>query len=86
MKKQKAVKPVPLFASEKAEADFWDRVDTTDYFSAKGSVRLKMPRRTKNISVRLPQRLIDRLKKLATIKDVPYQSLLKVYLDEKVRE
>lgn len=87
MKKPKNVKEkIPLFASEKAESDFWDRVDSTDYFPSKGSVRLQMPKRTKNISLRLPQRLIDRLKKLAALKDVPYQSLLKVYLDEKVRE
>ncbi len=86
MKKPKIVKTIPLFLSEKAESDFWDRADSMDYFLAKGNVRLQMPKRTKNISLRLPQRLIDRLKKLAALKDVPYQSLLKVYLDEKVRE
>ena len=86
MKKSKDLKRIPLFSSEQAEADFWDQVDSTDYFSGQGAVRLKMPLRTQNISVRLPKTLLQRLKKLAALKDVPYQSLLKIYLDEKVRD
>ena len=86
MTKQKGAKTIPLFASEVEEAAFWDEVDSTEYFSGTGEVRLKMPPRTQNISVRLPKQLLQRLKRLAALKDVPYQSLLKVYLDEKVRE
>lgn len=85
-KKVRALKAVPLFASEKEEAKFWDSVDSTAYFSGKGNVHLKMPLRTTTISLRLPGQLLQRLKKLAETKDVPYQSLMKIYLDEKIRE
>lgn len=85
-KKLKALKSIPLFASEKEESKFWDSVDSTLYFSGKGNVHLKLPPRTITISVRLPRQLLQRLRKIAETKDVPYQSLLKIYLDEKVRE
>ena len=85
MKKQ-AFKTIPLFRSEKEEAAFWEKTDSTQYFSGKGKIRLKLPPRTESISVRLPVRLLKRLKRLALLKDVPYQSLLKIYLDEKVRD
>lgn len=86
MKKQKALKTIPVFRSEIEEAQFWDSVDSTEYFSGKGKIHLKLPARTESISLRLPQKLLQRLKKLAEVKDVPYQSLLKIYLDEKVRD
>lgn|SRR3989338_6092866 len=85
-RKTKTLKAIPLFASEKEEAEFWDSVDSTAYFSGKGGVHLKMPIRTTTISLRLPGQLLRRLKKLAETKDVPYQSLMKIYLDEKIRE
>lgn len=86
MKKRKASKVIPLFPSETAEAAFWDSVDSTAYFPGTGNIRLKLPKRLASISVRLPHRLLERLKRLAALKDVPYQSLLKIYLDEKVRQ
>ena len=84
--KRKGLKIIPLFPSERAEAAFWESVDSTAFFSGQGKIHLKLPPRTETISLRLPQRLLERLKKLAVAKDVPYQSLLKIYLDEKVRE
>ncbi len=86
MKKLDTRKNIPLFPSERAEAQFWDTTDSTEYFSGKGGIRLKLPARNVSVSIRLPQRLIERLKRLARMKDVPYQSLLKIYLDEKVRD
>ncbi|HEX5037560.1 MAG TPA: CopG family antitoxin [bacterium] len=86
MKGRNKLKTIPLFPSEAEEAAFWNSADSTAYFPAKGGVRLKMPRRTTTISLRLPLRLLGRLKRLADVKDVPYQSLLKIYLDEKVRD
>ena len=87
MKKAKRdLRKIPLFASEREEARFWDSVDSTLYFSGRGTVKLKMPARTVTISLRLPRKLLDRLRKIAETKDVPYQSLLKIYLDQKVRE
>lgn len=84
--KTKKLKNIPLFSSENEEAAFWDKVDSTDYFEGSGKIHIKLPRRTTVISFRIPQKLLERLKRLAEIKDVPYQSLLKIYLDEKVRE
>lgn len=86
MKKKEKPKTIPLFVSESDEAAFWDSADSTDYFSGEGKIRLKLPMRTSSISVRLPNTLLRRLKRIAQIKDVPYQSLLKIYLDEKVRQ
>lgn len=86
MKKKRDIKKIPVFFSEAEEADFWDSVDSTAYFPGEGKIHLKMPRRTQTISLRLPHNLIGRLKKLAGLKDVPYQSLLKIYLDEKIRD
>lgn len=86
MKNRTKVKTIPMFTSEAAESAFWDEADSTDFFPAKGNVRLKMPLRTSAISVRLPNQLLQRLKRLATLKDVPYQSLLKIFLDERVRQ
>lgn len=86
MKEKKKLKLIPLFKSEAEEAAFWNSVDSTEYFSGKGDIHLKLPPRTTTISLRVPRKLLQRLKRLAKAKDVPYQSLLKIYLDEKVRE
>ena len=82
--KKSSLKTIPLFRNEKEESAFWDKADSTKYFSGKGKIHLKLPHRTTSISLRLPVRLLERLKRLAELKDVPYQSLLKIYLDEKV--
>lgn len=86
MSTRKPLKTIPLFDSEREEAAFWDSVDSTEFFSGRGGVHLKLPRRTTTISLRLTKTLLERLRKLAARKDVPYQSLMKIYLDEKVRE
>lgn len=85
-KKINKTKKIPLFHSETEESQFWDKMDSTKYFSNHGNIYLKLPSRTTTISLRLPKRLLDRLRRLADLKDVPYQSLLKVYLDKSVGE
>ncbi|PIS21463.1 hypothetical protein COT51_02610 [candidate division WWE3 bacterium CG08_land_8_20_14_0_20_41_15] len=89
MKKNQKSKILPQFKSEDEERDFWATHDLTDYIDSFEPVELdlsalKPP--TRPITVRLPLRLVVDLKRLANKKDVPYQSLLKVYLAEKVRE
>ncbi len=84
--KKDKLKKIPFFNSENEEAKFWDSVDSTDYFSGRKTIHFKMPTRTTVISLRLPKKLLARLKKLAELKDVPYQSLLKMYLDQKIME
>lgn len=86
---KKKLKPIPKFKSEEEEANFWDTHDTTDYFDFKRVVNPLFPNlkpSTRTITIRVPQHLIDHLKVIANKKDVPYQSLVKIYLDEKVRE
>lgn len=82
-------KRVPRFESEEKERDFWAEHDSTDYVDWSKSERVIFPRlkpSTRTISVRLPEALLDDLKYIANKKDVPYQSLLKIYLAERVEE
>jgi predicted DNA binding CopG/RHH family protein len=83
------LKKVPKFQTEDDERDFWSTHDATDYLDfsqAEETVFPNLKPSTRAISLRLPVSLIDRLKMLANKKDVPYQSLLKVLLAEKVDE
>ncbi len=84
-----ALKRVPKFKSEDEEREFWASHDATDYVDfATGQEALfpNLKPTTRTISIRLPEPLIDKLKMLANKRDVPYQSLLKVLLAEKVEE
>ncbi len=84
-----ALKKLPKFKTENEERDFWATHDATDYLDFSKAEEVVFPNlkpTTRAISVRLPVSLIDRLKMLANKKDVPYQSLLKVLLAEKVEE
>ena len=85
----KKLKPIPRFASEDEEREFWATQDTTDYFDSSKMVRAAFPNlktSTRTISIRLPESLIEQLKVLANKQDIPYQSLVKIYLSEKVKE
>jgi len=84
-----ALKKMPKFKNEKEERDFWSDHDATDYVDFSDAREALFPNlkpTTRTISVRLPETLIDKLKTLANKRDVPYQSLLKVLLAEKVEE
>jgi predicted DNA binding CopG/RHH family protein len=88
MRKQKR-KPIPDFASEAEEQEFWSTADTTEHFDWSRARRLVFPRlkpTTTPISMRLPETLLTDLKRLANEQDVPYQSLMKVYLAERVAQ
>jgi predicted DNA binding CopG/RHH family protein len=80
-------KRVPKFESEDLERDFWAEQDSSDYIdwtSAKKVVFPQLKPSTKTISLRLPEALLEDLKYLANKRDVPYQSLLKIYLAERI--
>ena len=82
-------KTLPRFRSEEEERAFWATHDSTDYFDYSGAREIIFPKlrpSTATISLRLPQALLDDLRVLANQRDVPYQSLLKVYLAERVAE
>ena len=83
------LKKIPKFKSEAEEAEFWathDSSEYVDYSKAKHIVFPNLKLSTKTISIRLPESLIEHLKVLANKRDVPYQSLLKMFLSEKVAE
>jgi predicted DNA binding CopG/RHH family protein len=82
-----ALKPVPAFDSEAAERAFWESHDSTGYVDWPHARRVQLPRlkpTSKSISLRLPIGLLDALRTKANRRDVPYQSLIKVWLSEKV--
>jgi predicted DNA binding CopG/RHH family protein len=84
----KQPKAVPKFANEAEEMAFWESHDTTEYLDwskARKAVLPNLKPTTKTISLRLPQHLLDSLKAAANARDVPYQSLIKVWLQEKLR-
>ena len=85
----KTLKKIPTFKSDEEEAEFWDTHDTTDYIDWSKAEQVVFPNlkpSTQSISLRLPVSLLSDLKVLANMNDVPYQSLLKIYLSEKVHE
>lgn len=87
MAKRSSPKPLPVFASEAEEREFWETHDTSPYFDwkqARSAVFPNLKPSTETISLRLPTALLSELKELANKRDVPYQSLLKVFLAERV--
>jgi predicted DNA binding CopG/RHH family protein len=81
-------KPIPRFQSEDEEQEFWDEHDSTEYVEwseARPVVLANLQPSTKTISLRLPEHMLEELKLLANKRDVPYQSLLKVFLAERIQ-
>ena len=84
----KQLKPVPQFKNEAEERAFWETHDSADYVNWAKAQRVVLPNlkpSTKTISLRLPRHLLDSIKAAANARDVPYQSLIKVWLQEKLR-
>ena len=85
----KKLKPIPIFKTEDEERDFWDSHDSTDYIDWSKGEWVTFPNlkpSTETISLRLPEHLLAQIKMLANKRDVPYQSLMKIYLAERVQE
>jgi predicted DNA binding CopG/RHH family protein len=83
------MKKVPKFASEAEERRFWESADSTKYVNWKNAQRVVFPNlkpSLRTISVRLPESMIEELKLLANKRDVPYQSLLKIFLGERIEQ
>lgn len=88
MPRRAALKPIPAFASEAAERRFWESHDATEYLDLSQARRLVLPNlkpSTQAISLRLPTHMLDGIKAAANKRDVPYQSLIKMWLQEKLR-
>lgn len=83
----KKLKKIPAFKNEDAERDFWAVHDSDEYVDWSRAKRVSFPNlkpSTKTISIRLPEGMLDRLKMLANKRDVPYQSYIKIILDDKI--
>ena len=87
MRKRPARSTIPAFRSEAEERRFWETHDTSpfvDWSKARVAVFPNLKPSTETISLRLPAALLGELKALANKRDVPYQSLLKVFLAERI--
>ena len=86
----KKLKSIPRFKNEDEEANFWATHHSTDYFDISRAIinpsfpNLKLSTRT--ITIRVRESLLYSLKAIANKKDVLYQSLVKMFLDQKIRE
>ncbi len=81
------MKEIPKFTSEAQERLFWQNHDSSEYIDWSEAEEVILPKlkpSTKTISLRLPEAMIDELKILANKRDVPYQSLLKMFLSERI--
>lgn len=82
-------KKILKFKSEEEERAFWASHDSSDYVDwkkAKKTVFLKLRPSVKSISLRLPESMLEELRVLANKRDVPYQSLLKIFLSERIEQ
>ncbi len=84
---RKKRKPIPRFSSEAEERAFWESQDSTEFVDWSGAKNVRLPRlkpSTQAISLRLPVSLLERIRIEANRRDVPYQSLIKTWLSDKV--
>jgi len=80
-------KKIPKFKTETEERLFWQKHDSSEYVNWSDAENVVMPKlkpSTKSISIRLPESMIEELKVLANKRDVPYQSLLKMFISERI--
>ena len=84
---KKIKKKISRFKNEDEEREFWSRHDSTDYIDWDKAKKVVLPNlkpSVKTISIRLPEMMLEELKLLANKRDVPYQSLLKMFLAERI--
>lgn len=82
-------KRIPVFHSEDEEREFWATHDATEYLDWSNGEKATLPNlkpSVKKISLRLPETMLAQLKLLANKRDVPYQSLLKIFLAERIKK
>lgn len=85
----KELKPIPTFQNEDEEREFWASQDSTDYMdwdAADEVIFAQLKPSTRTISLRLPELMLNELRLIANKRDVPYQSLIKLFLKERIDE
>ena len=88
-KSASSLKPIPVFKSEADKRVFWKKHESSDYFDRSKARRVTLPNlkpSTDGISLRLPAHMLEGIKNATNKRDVPYQSLIKVWLQEKLDE
>ena len=93
-KLNKQLMPIPIFESEDDERDFWATHDSTDYIDWGKAQRVTFPDlkptpglpQLKTVSISLPEPFIDDLKALAYKRDIPFDTLIKIFLTERVEQ
>ncbi len=81
---------VPKFKNDDEEYEFWSNIDLSDYFDASDFknfdidelMKDSQKNKTRRITMRLPERLVEKVKQQASHLDVPYQSLMKMYIQQ----
>jgi len=84
MKKQLKI---PQFKNEDEERKFWYKLDLSEYFELSDFVPVSFPNlkpTSRPISIRIPEYLLNRVKEKANAINVPYQSLIKMYVQKGV--
>ncbi len=85
----KQLKKLPKFKDEKEKVEFWATHDSTEYINyskAKKAIFPNLKPTIRTISIRLPESMIEHLKVLANKRDIPYQSLMKMFLIERIEK
>ena len=83
----KKLKHIPKFKNESEEREFWSNADSSEYIDWDSAEEVSFPKlkpTTKTISLRIPEAMLDELRTIANKRDVPYQSLIKIFLKEKI--
>ncbi|MFA5779777.1 MAG: BrnA antitoxin family protein [Elusimicrobiota bacterium] len=86
---KKKLRVIPRFKSEDEEREFWAKHDSTDYFDISKAEPVIFPNlkpTTESISLRMPGYLLSRIRAIATSQGVPYQSLIKIFLADRVKQ
>ncbi|MDO8733529.1 MAG: BrnA antitoxin family protein [Elusimicrobiota bacterium] len=86
---KKKLRVIPRFKNEDEEREFWAKHDSTDYFDISKAEPVIFPNlkpTTESISLRMPGYLLSRIRAIATSQGVPYQSLIKIFLADRVKQ
>ena len=84
---KRKLKNIPKFNNEDEERDFWAQADSTEYIDWDNGNIVSFPKlkpSTKTISLRLPESMLDEIRTIANKHDVPYQSLIKIFLKDRI--
>lgn len=85
----KKLKEIPIFQNEDEEREFWSKADSTDYIDweqSEISILPKLKPTTKTISLRISESMLNQIRQIANQRDVPYQSLIKMFLKDRINE